>query len=164
MTTRTLPETLTVSLSGKLAGFFTSLWSGLLLCPVIAFTTHYAPTRLPVVGRALGLGDRGFGIWAGREVIDTSSVETSVKTFPWFVPGFVVTSVINFLVPMSGCLAASLVQLGKIMIIVATSAIGLSSDLGRLVRSGLKSLVLGLACWAPVTLVVLVVQNFPGLW
>ena len=197
----------------------------------------------PVFGRALGLSDRGFGIWAGTAVNDTSSVVASaaawsqaagndtalavativkltrtlmiipvslglsfyvtrkasrdsapmqselsasgqannqansqargktrsgkfsfVRTFPWFVLGFVATSLFNSFVPLPVGLATTLVRLGKFMIIMAMSAIGLSSDIGRLVRSGWKPLVLGLACWAAVAVVALVVQNLAGLW
>ena len=193
----------------------------------------------PVFGRAFGLSDRGFGIWAGTAVNDTSSVVASasawsqaagndtalavativkltrtlmiipvslglsfyvtrkasrdsapmqsdvpaigqdsshargktgsvkfsfVRTFPWFVLGFVATSLFNSFVPLPAGLATTLVRLGKFMIIMAMSAIGLSSDLGRLVRSGWKPLVLGLACWAAVAVVALVVQNLAGLW
>jgi uncharacterized integral membrane protein (TIGR00698 family) len=175
----------------------------------------------PVLGRALGLSDRGFGIWAGTAVNDTSSVVASAsawsqaagndmalevativkltrtlmiipvslvlslyvtrkasregkqaggsrfsfaKTFPWFVLGFVATALLNSFVPLPAGLPAILVQLGKFMIIMAMSAIGLSADLGKLVRNGWRPLLLGLACWAAVAMVGLVVQNLAGLW
>jgi uncharacterized membrane protein YadS len=206
----------------------------------------------PVLGRILGLSDRGFGIWAGTAVNDTSSVVASasawsqaagndtalavativkltrtlmiipvslalsfyaarkalqqtvsgqalgmqpgsqaadrlevqdgnpahgravsrnsstgfsfVRTFPWFVLGFVAASLINSFVPLPAGLAAGLVRLGKFMIIMAMCAIGLSSDLGRLVRSGWKPLLLGLVCWIAAALAALSAQNLAGLW
>ena len=86
------------------------------------------------------------------------------KTFPWFVLGFVATSLLNSFIPLPAGLAPALVRVGKFMIIMAMSAIGLSSDLGSLVRSGYRPLLLGLACWLAVALVGLAVQNLAGLW
>lgn len=85
------------------------------------------------------------------------------KVFPWFVIGFVAAAILNtFLgVPaVSGTLAAA----GKFMIVMAMAAIGLNTDLKKLIKNGLKPIVLGLCCWFAVAGVSLVVQHYLGIW
>jgi uncharacterized membrane protein YadS len=55
-----------------------------------------------------------------------------------------------------------LAKLGKFMIVMAMSAIGLSTDLRKLLANGRKPLILGLCCWAAVAAVSLAVQRASG--
>ncbi len=166
----------------------------------------------PPLGRALGLSDSGFGMWAGTAINDTSSVvaagytfsniagdyativkltrtlmiipitlflalhkirkgkNSSVpskyrfhKIFPWFVLGFLFTAMINSI----GILPVSLTSFcnfaGKFGIIVAMAAIGLNTNLKKLILNGFRPILLGLSCWAVVALVSLAVQKAIGL-
>jgi uncharacterized membrane protein YadS len=56
----------------------------------------------------------------------------------------------------------SLTGLGKFLIIVALSAIGLNSDLKKLVKTGVKPMLLGLMVWVSVAVVSLMVQFLTG--
>lgn len=85
------------------------------------------------------------------------------KIFPWFVLGFVLTAVINTFVPLPAGLPETLVTIGKFMIVMAMSAIGLNTDLKKLLTNGLKPIILGLCCWFMIAVVSLVVQHFIGL-
>lgn len=85
------------------------------------------------------------------------------KIFPWFVLGFVLTAILNTFLPIPAEVSASLVQIGKFMIVMAMTAIGLNTNLKKLLTNGLKPICLGLCCWFIVAVVSLIVQHFIGM-
>lgn len=85
------------------------------------------------------------------------------KIFPWFVLGFVLTAILNTFLPIPAEVSAALVQIGKFMIVMAMTAIGLNTNLKKLLTNGLKPICLGLCCWFVVAVVSLLVQHFIGL-
>lgn len=172
----------------------------------------------PALGVFLGMGDIGFGMWAGTAINDTSSVVAagaawsnmagndkalayativkltrtlmivpitlvlaiytarSTKTkheaeksfsiasvFPWFVLWFLVTALLNTFLEL-GEVSDIFVVIGKYMIVMAMVAIGLNTDLKKLIANGLKPIFLGICCWAAVAIVSLVVQRAMGIW
>lgn len=74
------------------------------------------------------------------------------KIFPWFVIGFVAASIINTFIPMPQGMGASIAQLGKFIIIMAMAAIGLNTNVVKLVKSGTKPILLGSICWLALSL------------
>lgn len=82
------------------------------------------------------------------------------KIFPWFVLGFVAASVISTFLPMPAGLGGTLSQIGKFMIVMAMAAIGLNTNLVKLVKSGVKPILLGFICWISLSVVSLGVQYF----
>jgi uncharacterized integral membrane protein (TIGR00698 family) len=89
-----------------------------------------------------------------------------VKIFPWFVVFFIVAAVVNtFILHPAGLgwLSSNLTKAGKFMIVMAMSAIGLSTNIKKLLSNGIKPIVLGLCCWFAVAVVSLLVQNFMGI-
>lgn len=84
------------------------------------------------------------------------------KIFPWFVLGFVCTALINTFLPIPSEVSSALVQIGKFMIVMAMSAIGLNTNLKKLLTNGLKPICLGLCCWFAVAVMSLLVQHFIG--
>ena len=85
------------------------------------------------------------------------------KIFPWFVLGFVLTAIIATFVPLPDGLPGILVMIGKFMIVMAMTAIGLNTNLKKLLTNGLKPIGLGLCCWFMVAVVSLVVQKMIGM-
>ena len=85
------------------------------------------------------------------------------RVFPWFVLGFLFAAILVSVVPIPHAITSSLVQCGKFMIVMAMASIGLSTDLKALIRQGKKPLLLGLACWAAVASVSLLVQHLSGM-
>lgn len=84
-----------------------------------------------------------------------------LKVFPWFVLGFLAAALINtflFDVPKEA------VMLGKFLIVMAMSAIGLNTHLKKLISNGYKPILLGLSCWIAVASVSLLVQSLLKLW
>ena len=170
-----------------------------------------------LLGRALGLSDAAFGLWAGTAVNDTSSVTAAAaawdgmhpgantldtaaivkmtrtlaiipitlvlallrtrregkqggaqvdikKIFPWFVLLFLVASIITTVLPIPGAVTGFLKNASKFFIVMAMAAIGLNTDIVKLVKSGGKPIFMGLCCWVAIALVSLGVQHLLGIW
>jgi uncharacterized membrane protein YadS len=81
-----------------------------------------------------------------------------VKIFPWFVLGFVMTCVVNTFIPMPSGLSGNLSQAGKFVIVMAMAAIGLNTNLAKLLKNGAKPILLGFICWAVLAGTSLAVQ------
>jgi uncharacterized membrane protein YadS len=50
------------------------------------------------------------------------------------------------------------------MIVMAMAAIGLNTNLKKLLANGFKPIFLGLCCWLAVALTSLLVQTFTKMW
>ena len=59
---------------------------------------------------------------------------------------------------------APLKTLSRFFIVMAMAAIGLNTDLVKLVRSGAKPILMGLICWACIAAASLAMQHTLGLW
>ena len=182
-----------------------------------------AALLFPALGGLLGLGDEGFGLFAGTAVNDTSSVTAAAaawdgmhpgantldtativkltrtlaiipitlalalrrtararraggagegsfslrRVFPFFLLFFMLASLITTGASLAGVDAAAFApfkELSKFFIIMAMTAIGLNTDLIKLVRTGGRPILMGLCCWAAITAVSLGMQYALGLW
>lgn len=85
------------------------------------------------------------------------------KVFPMFILWFVVASIVNTTGVLPAELSHGLGSLGKFCIVLAMSAIGLNTDLGALIKNGVKPIFLGMCCWIGVAVVSLVVQHLLGI-
>lgn len=80
------------------------------------------------------------------------------KIFPWFILGFVAASILSTFLPIPEVMKDVLVKAGKYMIVMAMSAIGLNTNLVKLVKNGFRPILLGLSCWAILSVTSLLVQ------
>ena len=71
-------------------------------------------------------------------------------------------SVLNTVGVLGSSLPGHLGSLGKYMIVVALSGIGLGANLSRMIRTGPKPILLGLLVWVLVALTSLGVQKLAG--
>ena len=88
------------------------------------------------------------------------------KIFPFFILFFVLASIITTVCTMAGVDAAvfqPLKELSKFFIILAMAAIGLNTDLVKLIKTGGKPIFMGVCCWAGITAVSLGMQHVMGL-
>ena len=89
------------------------------------------------------------------------------KVFPFFILFFVLASVITTVATTAG-VDASVFQpfkeLSKFFIIMAMGAIGLNTDLIKLIRTGGKPILMGLCCWVAIAVVSLGMQQVIGIW
>lgn len=88
------------------------------------------------------------------------------KIFPFFILFFVLASIITTVSTMAGAdpaLFQPFKALSKYLIILAMAAIGLNTDLVKLVKTGGKPIFMGVCCWAGITFASLTMQHLMGL-
>lgn len=90
------------------------------------------------------------------------------KIFPFFIIWFVVASIITTVCTSFFNVSAEvfnpLKELSKFLIVVAMGAIGLNTDIIKLVKTGAKPVIMGAACWIGIIAVSLVMQHVMGIW
>lgn len=89
------------------------------------------------------------------------------RAFPMFVLYFLLASVITTFVSSVGLNTAVFEQLkilSKFFIVMAMAAIGLNTNLIRLVKTGGQAIGVGAACWLAITAVSLLMQALLGTW
>jgi uncharacterized integral membrane protein (TIGR00698 family) len=89
------------------------------------------------------------------------------KIFPFFILYFVLASIITTIATGCGVDVSffhPFKELSKFFIILAMAAIGLNTDIVKLVKTGGKPLLMGFCCWTGITAVSLLMQQMLGLW
>ena len=89
------------------------------------------------------------------------------RAFPMFILFFLVASIITTIAVAAGADAAvfaPLKTLSKFFIVMAMAAIGLNTDLVKLVKSGGKPILMGLICWICIAAASLGMQHLLNLW
>lgn len=108
------------------------------------------------------------GIWYARKEGQGGMGNFSFKrAFPLFILFFLLASLVT-----TGAAAAGvdtvvfepLKQLAKFLIVMAMAAIGLNTDIVKLVKTGGKPLAMGGVCWICIACVSLGMQAALGLW
>ena len=95
---------------------------------------------------------RARGARGGEARIDMARI------VPWFVLGFLAASLVRSLGVLPEPVCAALNEAGKFGICTAMIAIGLNANPVTLLRNGARPIFLGLACWAAVAVVSVIVQ------
>lgn len=88
------------------------------------------------------------------------------KSFPMFILYFIIASVITTIALKAGVSAdcfMPLKELSKFFIVMAMAAIGLNSNVVKLIKTGGKPIIIGAFCWIGITIVSLIMQNIMGL-
>lgn len=86
------------------------------------------------------------------------------KIFPFFVLFFVLASVVTTLFQLPAVVTSPLKELSKFFIIMAMAAIGLNTNIVKLVKTGGKPILMGFCCWVGIACVSLGAQKLLGLW
>ena len=81
----------------------------------------------------------------------------------WFIISSIITTVCISL-GVEASVFSPLKDLSKFFIIMAMAAIGLGTNVVKLIKNGGKPILLGACCWAGVTGVSLVMQHLLHLW
>ncbi|NYT59629.1 YeiH family putative sulfate export transporter [Alcaligenaceae bacterium] len=104
-------------------------------------------------------------VWvAWREKKQGSAGFSLRRIFPWFILWFLVASALRSSGLIPEAMHASLHLLAQFLIVVALTAIGLSSDLRRMAIAGIRPILLGLGVWIAVAGSSLLVQRLLGAW
>lgn len=86
------------------------------------------------------------------------------KIFPMFILYFLLASVITTLFSLPASITAPIKDISKFFIIMAMSAIGLNTNILKLIKTGGKPIFLGFCCWTSIALVSIIMQRFIGIW
>ena len=95
------------------------------------------------------------------------------KAFPKFILFFLLASVVTTItswslegdhLAMAEDVFSLLKALSSFMIVMAMAAIGLNTDVTKLVKTGSKPLTIGLCCWISIIITSLTVQYALGMW
>lgn len=89
------------------------------------------------------------------------------KIFPFFILFFVLASVITTVSVLAGVdvsVFKPLKELSKFFIIMAMAAIGLNTNLIKLVKTGGKPIFMGACCWVGIAVVSILMQHIMGIW
>lgn len=88
------------------------------------------------------------------------------KIFPFFILFFIGASIITTIAVSCGVSADlfdPLKTLSKFLIVMAMAAIGMNTNIVKLVKCGAKPIFLGFCCWVSITGVSLLLQHIMGL-
>lgn len=89
------------------------------------------------------------------------------KIFPFFILYFMAASLITTVAVSLGAdpsVFAPVKDLSKFFIVLAMAAIGLNTDIVKLIKTGGKPLALGACCWLGITGTSLLIQHLMGIW
>lgn len=89
------------------------------------------------------------------------------KIFPFFILYFIGASIITTIAVSCGVSADffhPVKELSKFFIVLAMAAIGLNSNIVKLIKNGGKPIFMGACCWAGITGVSLLLQRILGIW
>lgn len=89
------------------------------------------------------------------------------KIFPFFILYFIAASLLTTVAVHFGVAASvfsPIKTLSKFFIVLAMAAIGLNTDIVKLIKTGGTPLIMGACCWVGITGVSLLLQHIMGLW
>jgi uncharacterized integral membrane protein (TIGR00698 family) len=85
------------------------------------------------------------------------------RIFPWFILWFLVASLFNTLGLFGDNLLRYIGITAKFMIVMALTGIGLSSNFRKMLKTGVRPIILGLIVWFTITIVSLTILWMTGL-
>lgn len=86
------------------------------------------------------------------------------KIFPFFVLFFLLASVVTTVFHLPAAVTNPLKEMSKFFIVMAMAAIGLNTNIIKLVKTGGKPIFMGLCCWIGIAGVSLLMQHLLGIW
>ena len=104
---------------------------------------------------------------AGKQKGQAGTRFRLTQVFPTFILFFILASLLTTLAGQLGVDAAvfqPLKELSKFLIVMAMAAIGLNTDIIKLLKTGGKPLLLGACCWIGITLTSLALQKWMGIF
>lgn len=86
------------------------------------------------------------------------------KIFPFFILFFVLASVVTTIFNLPAAVTSPIKELSKFFIIMAMAAIGLNTNIVKLIKTGGKPIFMGFVCWTAISAVSLLMQHALGIW
>lgn len=105
---------------------------------------------------------------AKKEKNNTSKNVNFKQIFPFFILYFIAASIITTIAiscfSISETFFKPIKELSKFFIVLAMSAIGLNTNIVKLIKTGGKPIFMGACCWICITGVSLILQHLMGIW
>lgn len=86
------------------------------------------------------------------------------RAFPFFVLFFLLASIITTVFHLPATVTAPFKTLSKFLIVMAMAAIGMNTNIVKLVKTGAKPILTGFCCWVGIACVSLLMQHVIGIW
>lgn len=102
-----------------------------------------------------------------REAVAGSGQVSIRKIFPMFILYFILASIITTVATGAGVPVTvfdPLKTLSKFFIVMAMVAVGLNTNVVKLIKNSGKPIFMGLCCWLAITGVSLIMQKVMGIW
>lgn len=103
-------------------------------------------------------------VWVAWRSKNDSGSPSLLRIFPWFILWFLVASAVYTKGWIPTRLDAPLHEAAQFLIVMALTAIGLSSGLRSILRAGVRPILLGLGVWGAVAFSSLGMQWVLGSW
>lgn len=139
----------------------------LAIIPITLVLAIWTASRSRKEGLAAGTEAEGSGRRKGQESDKATGDFSLKKIFPYFILLFVFASVITTVCSLGGIdigIFRPLKELSKFFIVMAMSAIGLNTNIVKLVTTGGKPIFMGLCCWVGIAATSLGVQHLIGIF
>lgn len=95
---------------------------------------------------------------------ENTKIVSILKTFPTFVLFFLLASILTSLLPLPNTFLSAMKFLSKFFIIMAMTAIGLNTDIKKLISQGGKAIIEGALCWIGIIFMSLFMQHLLHIW
>lgn len=102
-------------------------------------------------------------IYEGKKNSDSTQKLKFYKLVPNFILLFVLASIITGFLSIPAQVLSKTKYLSKFMITMAMAAIGLNTDLVKLIKTGGNAILVGFVCWVCITLTSIGMQVLTGL-
>ena len=110
----------------------------------------------------------GLAVRRAKKTGEDDGEKASLKhVFPFFILFFIGASLITTVAAGAGIspeVFSPLKELSKFFIVMAMGAIGLNTDIVKLIKTGGRPVMMGLSCWIGITAVTLIMQHMMGFW
>lgn len=104
-------------------------------------------------------------LYRGKKEKKTEGSSFSLKKcFPFFVLFFILASVMTTVFQLPAEVTSPLKELSKFLIVMAMAAIGLNTNIVKLIKTGGKPIFTGFCCWVGISVVSLGIQHMLGIW
>lgn len=103
-------------------------------------------------------------IYTARKQRRDSSDFSLRRIFPYFILFFLLAAVITTVFNLPTTVTDPIKTLSKFFIVMAMSAIGLNTNIVKLLKSGGKPIFMGFCCWVSIAAGSLIAQHLLGIW
>ena len=134
-------------------------WDGIHQSNTLAMATVVKLTRtLAIIPIVLFLT-----VYSAKKSGEKMSMRNVRKAFPVFILLFLLASVTTTVFSLSPEFTSMMKTLSKFLIVLAMAAIGINTNIVKLVRSGGRPILMGFACWVLIAAASLTMQVILGI-